>query len=211
MVSKIVSVLATLSQAGIRAKRGTLSEKAIRPESPVAVIYPERSVSDLLTLAVEVFGTNAVQCEDTAISVVEALKGMRAGCTMEKCRYSGKTGLFSVKILASWPVALAQKVYLDGSRLSNVIGFSAEACYRELIGDSGSTTQWVWTLTVEELLPEGKAPVADYSGSHAIRVVTDGGAELFSDGTWISVQRRGDARGTVQTRVLQCGSHTVES
>ncbi len=212
MVNKMISVLSSLAQAGIRAKRGTLNEKAITPASPVAVVYPERSAPDVLTLAVEIFGTHAVQCEDVAYEAVAVLNTLRAGCTVEKCQYSGKTGLFSVKILASWPVALAQKVYLDGVLLPHVTAFQAEGTSEAYVLEDGTSSQsaWIWLLTLEELLPEGKKPDSTWGGIHTIKVVSQGGTEIYGTCCWTSVRRDCDSRGMVQKRTLKCWSRTTE-
>ena len=212
MVNKIISVLTALAQAGIRARRGTLHQKAIVPNSPVAVVYPEKSAPDLLTLAVETFGTTAVACEDAAYETLEVLKSLRASCTVEKCQYSGKTGLFSVKILASWSAALVQIVYVDGQRLGYLTDLQAVATseiHRADNGD-GSQSQWLWELTITVLLPETMAPEQAFSGVHTVRVVTDGGTEVYGKGYWTSVRRKCDSRGILQTRTMQCWSRTTE-
>lgn len=212
MVAKLISVLSALGAAGIRARRGTLNEKAILPESPVAVAYPERSAADALTIAVEVFGGNAVDCENLAYEAADVLNGLRASCTVEKCQYSGRTGLFSLKVLAQWPAELVQRVYLDDQLMTDLTDFRAEATSEAYLSDTGESTQtdWTWTLTLEELLSEGKAPESEWTGTHTVKVVTAGGTEIYSNGCWTSVCREGDSRGTVQKRTLKCWSRTVE-
>ena len=212
MVNKMVSVLMALSQAGIRARRGTLNEKAIAPTSPVAVIYPEKSAPDMLTLAVETFGPNAVQCEDTAYETLTVLNSLRGSCTVEKCQYSGKTGLFSVKILVSWPVTLVQRVYINGERLSYLTDLRVEATSQVYRAEDGSSSQsqWVWELTFTELLPENKAPVKNLSGTYTVHVEADGGTEVYTQGCWTSVRRECDSRGILQIRTMQCMNRTIQ-
>lgn len=212
MVARIISVLSTLNQAGIRARRGTLNEKAIAPDSPVAVVYPEKSAPDFLTLAVEVFGTHAVQCEDVAYEALGVLHSLRGDCTVEKCQYSGKTGLFSVKILASWPAALAQEVYLDDVLLPHLTDFRAEATSEAYLLEDGQCTQssWVWTLTLEELIPEGKIPDAQWAEVHTVKVVSAGGTEVYTPCCWTSVRRDCDSRGILQIRTMKCWKRTIE-
>lgn len=212
MVAQLISVLSSLNQAGIRAKRGTLNEKAIKPDSPVAVVYPEKSTAQELVMAVEIFGTQAVQCEDVAYEAVAVLNGIRGNCTVEQCQFSGKTGLFSVKILARWPRELAQKVYLDGVQITNLTAFHADATCEVFKMDSGDIvqTEWCWDLTIEELLAAGKTPEAAFADAHTVKVVTAGGTETYSNCHWLSVTRRGDSRGTLQTRKLRCWNRTTE-
>lgn len=212
MVAKIISVLTALNQAGIRAKRGTLNGKVIMPESPVAVVYPAKSTPEELVVAVEIFGTHAVQCEDQAYAAVSVLNDIRGNCAVDPCRYSGKTGLFSVKILAKWDVSMAQSVYLDGVLISNLTDFHVDATCEVYKLDSGDIiqTEWSWVLTMEELLSAAKVPEVAFTGAHTVRVVTTGGTEVYSGCHWLSVTRRGDSRGTLQTRKLQCWSRTTE-
>ena len=212
MVEKMISVLPALNQAGIRAKRGTLNEKVIRPASPVAVVYPEKSAPEQIVVAVEVFGTNAVACEDLAYEAVAVLNGLRASCTVDQCRYSGKTGLFSVKVLARWNAGFAQRIYLDGVELTCLESFSVTGTSEVYQSEDGQTqqTEWVWILTLEELLPERRTPEANGAGTHSVEVRTTGGTEVFGNGHWISATREADSRGTLQKRVLKCYSRVVE-
>lgn len=212
MVKKLSAVLTALGDAGIRAKRGTLNERAIRPASPVAVVYPEKSAPEELVVAVEVFGTQAVICEDLAYEAVEALNSIRGSCTVEKCQYSGKTGLFSVKILAKWNAGYVQRIYLDNVELTYLSGFSVAGTSETYLAEDGTTTQteWVWLLTIEELLPASRVPQKYYESAHTVKVVTSGGTEIYSDGRWVSVQRKVDSRGTAVVRTLKCYTRTTE-
>ena len=212
MVNKMISVLTALNQAGIRAKRGTLNDKVILPASPVAVVYPEKSEPERITVAVEVFGTKAVICEDMAYEAVAVLNDLRASCTVDSCHYSGKTGLFSVKILARWNAGFAQRVFLDDVELTCLEGLSITGTSEIYQSEDGTTlqTEWVWVLTMEELLPGRKAPEENGSGTHPVRVITAGGTEVYGNGRWISASRKADSRGPWQTRVLKCYQRTTE-
>lgn len=78
-------MLTALSRADIRARRGTLSERAISPKNPVAVVYPEKSAPEELVVAVEIFGNEAVACEDLAYEAVAVLNGIQGSCQVGKC------------------------------------------------------------------------------------------------------------------------------
>lgn len=212
MVTKITAVLAALNQAGIRAKRGTLTERAIAPRNPVAVVYPEKSVPEKLVVAVEIFGPKAVGCEDLAYEAVDVLNGIKGHCTVDKCQYSGTTGLFSIKIRAQWDTALAQRVYLDGKLLSNLTGFQVSGT-AEVVQTGEATaaqTKWTWLLTMEELLPAGRVPDTAFEGSHTVRVITTGGTEVYSGGYWTDVSQTGDSRGTLRRCTLKCWDRKTE-
>lgn len=212
MVTKIAAVLTALNQAGIRAKRGTLTERAIAPRNPVAVVYPEKSVPEKLVVAVEILGPKAVECEDLAYEAVDVLNEMKGHCTVEKCQYSGMTGLFAVKIRAQWDTALAQRVYLDGKLLSNVtsVQISGTAEVVQTGEETAVQTKWIWLLTVEELLPAGRVPDPAFEGSHTVRVITTGGTEVYSGGYWTAVSQTGDSRGTLRRRTLKCWDRKTE-
>ena len=212
MVERLATALMTLSAAGIRCKRGTLNDKAILPDSPVAVAYPYREDSKELVVAVEVYGSHAVECENTAYQALEAMKTDGWACSSQKCVYNGKTGLFSTLILATWEKAPAAKIYLDGMRVSKLKYFQVKGTVQDVAPDDTGASQWIWrwVLTLEQRISFAAAPERDWNSNHALKVVTDGGTELYADCRTVSVDMERDARGMILRRTLESISRTVQ-
>ena len=210
MVERLVTALTTLGAVGIRCKRGTLNDKAILPDSPVTVAYPYREDGKEIVVAVEIYGAHAVECENTTYQALAALKTDGWDCTSQKCVYNGKTGLFSALILASWEKTPKAKVYLDGLRVSNVKRFQVTGGVTEVAADGGNRGVWKWELTLEQRLAATAAPAVHWDGNHTLKVVTDGGTEIYADCSVSAVHMEMDDRGMVLRRTLESTSRTVQ-
>lgn len=104
-MERVNQAVAALTAAGIRARRGYPAAKMPSLGSPAAAVSVERITPKETAVAVTVYAAaqqGGAVCEDTAWEAVQALTAAGAACTMESCAFSGKTGMFSVRVLAVW-------------------------------------------------------------------------------------------------------------
>lgn len=226
MVERIQQVVNALSAGGIRARRGYPEEKYFRPDSPVAAVYLEEARGESVTVAAQIFGGNASDCEDCADLAWTLLTALEGECTVESCCYERQMGLYSMRVLIRWdpgedeqlevetgtePETEAEPSYtvaLNGVQMPYVTAFSAL-----FIGELYQSTETadasilynakVWALTVEELLPSEAALVADVEEPFTLSVARAGGTENYAQCRWDTIRRTETADGVRQVRVAK--------
>lgn len=105
---RILSVIEALTNAGFRAERGYPGKGMPYPDGPVVAVSLQEQTADRFTLAVRLYCTvelGGIVCEDRALDMVPVLENLGADCTVGACSFSGKSGLFSVCVLAGWNTA----------------------------------------------------------------------------------------------------------
>lgn len=104
-LQRINSVVAALQEAQIRAQRGFPVGKMPYLTTSVAGVCIELIQAHAVTLAVRIFTPlehGGAACEDTAMQAAEILAQMGAACQIQSCSFDGKTGLFSMAVLATF-------------------------------------------------------------------------------------------------------------
>ena len=180
---RITAVIEALQSLGIRADRGYPNKGMPYPDAPVVAVSLQEQTADKLILAVQVYCTvefGGIVCEDLSMDIVPILEGQGAVCTVENCGFSGKSGLFSVRILARWDTAkkpeLGFTVQAGTQMLPYVTALSARRAVdrtQEGAEDHG------WFITVTELLPFSVQPEADLDESFTLTVSRLGGTESY--------------------------------
>lgn len=100
-----------LQQAGIRARRGYPAGKMPYLTAPAVGVSLEEATAEAVTVAVWVFAPlsdGGTACEDTAILAAETLARLGARYQIKCCDFDGRTGLFSLKVLAAFSQTAAE-------------------------------------------------------------------------------------------------------
>ncbi len=108
---RILDVIEALVSAGFRAERGYPGKGMPYPDAPVVAVSLQEQKSDSFTLAVRIYCTvelGGILCEDLSLDMVPVLEGLGAECTVGACGFSGKSGLFSICVMAKWNTAAAE-------------------------------------------------------------------------------------------------------
>lgn len=224
-LQRINETVEALQSAGFRADRGYPNTGMPYPSTPVVAVNLHSQTADTVALAVTVYCSVAyggIVCEDKALEVAAVLEGIGAACQVGSCDFSGKTGLFSLTILARWveeteeeeetpaakPVEVPPTVLFNDEVLPYATGFSAE---RTAEVSSVGASDGIWTVTVEELIPlkyvTFGAPTDDFS----LAVKRDSVEEKYSNCVLQTLLRRETSQGLYQKRVAKTWSEPVVS
>ena len=204
---RITQVIDALQAVGIRADRGYPNKGMPYPDAPVVAVNLQEQTAEKLLLAVQVYCTvevGGIVCEDLSLDIVPILEELGAACTVENCGFSGKSGLFSIRILAAWditeePVA-AFTVQAGASMLPFVTAVSAR---RAVDMTQDGTEDDGWYITVTELLPLGNQPEADSEESFTLTVSRLGGTESYPECTWAELYYEPTAQGVIRRRIAR--------
>lgn len=101
----VAKAVDALQAAGIPAKRGYPAEKMPYLTAPAAAVALEEASAEAVTVAVWVFAPlrdGGTVCEDTAMLAAETLAGLGAQYHIKSCGFDGRTGLFSLTVLATF-------------------------------------------------------------------------------------------------------------
>ena len=209
---RITQVIDTLQSVGIRADRGYPNKGMPYPDAPVVAVNLQEQTAEKLTLAVQVYCTvefGGIVCEDLSLDIVPILEGLGAVCTMENCGFSGKSGLFSIRILARWDTSEKPErgftVQVGDSMLPFVTAVSARrAVDKTMVSTELVTEDDGWYITVSELLPLGNQPEPDSTETFTLTVSRLGGTESYPDCMWAELYYEPTAEGAIRRRIARC-------
>jgi hypothetical protein len=205
-------VIDALQAMGIRADRGYPGKGMPYPDAPVVAVSLQEQTADKTILAVHVYCTvefGGTVCEDLAMDIAGILENLDGKCTVEDCSFSGKSGLFSIRILAVWDTRpepdIAFTVQVGAQMLPFVTAFSARRD-RELtqVAAETVTDDKGWKITVTELLPLANKPEPDSAESFDLILSCRGGTEQYSDCRWSELYYEPTADGMLRRRVARC-------
>lgn len=214
MVStKINQVLAALRTAGIQVTRGYPGSKIAGVVKPVAAVSLEEYTDRFLTLAVDVFGPtewDGSACEELALNIAAILQEDMAACTVGKCQFAGKMGLFTVRVLAKWYRELEYAVDIDENRIARVTSFCAEkSTVRVPYIDSTTgdvltkVEQNEWTIKVTDIWPLNEKLPEERTDAFTLFVMRPGGLEAYEECTWQQITIEETPAGVLRTRVAK--------
>lgn len=210
---RITEVIDALQSLGIRADRGYPGKGMPYPDAPVVAVSLQEQTAEKLTLAVQVYCTvefGGTVCEDLSMDIVPILEGQGAACTVERCSFDGKSGLFSIPIYAAWDTApipeAAFTVQVGDEMLPFVTAVSARRDVEKSLIDGSDifVDDGGWFITVTELLPLSNTPEADSTESFTLIVSRKGGTESYADCQWGELYYEPTAAGMIRRRVARC-------
>lgn len=205
-------VIATLKAAGFRTQRAypAQSMPAITGVVAAACLDSVDYTMEATTVKVEILcpvSLGAAVCEDAAIEAGAAMQAAGMFCRVEGITFNGKTGLFSVAVLAS-TAKLADQLgnmpFKIGAVVQNyVVTFTAE---RQVSKDASQVEDAPWTVRLEQFFPFGAKEDTDPSGN---MFTLTNGSEVYHGCCWASQKRVTEAAGTRQIREGTAMSRTV--
>ena len=214
---RINQVIDALQSAGIRADRGFPGKGMPYPDAPVVAVNLQQLRKDRVTLAVQVYCTvefGGIVCEDLSMDIADLLEALEAECTVGNCSFDGKSGLFSIRILAEWETApepeIPFTVQVGATMLPFVTACSAKRD-RELTMVAGdlATEDKGWFITVTELLPLANKPEKDSDDRFTLILSRRGGTETYADCRWSEVYYEPTAEGMLRRRVARCWGERI--
>ena len=214
MVSeKINQVISALQAADIQASRGYTGSKVAAVVKPVTAVSLQEYTDRFLTIAVDVLGPTEFDgsaCENLAVEVADILTDIMATCTVGNCEFSGKTGLFSVRVLARWYRELEYAVDIDDETIARVTACQAEKNTVQVpyvdsaTGDVLTTVERsVWTVTITDIWPLNEKLPEERTDAFALFVMRPGGAEAYMQCVWEKITLEETPAGVLRTRVAK--------
>ena len=211
----------SLEDVGFQAERGYPATKIPVLHSPVIMVSLQAYTDRYVTLAADVFvpaEAGGGQCEETAVRVADVLTENLAVCSVDECRYAGKMGMFTVRVLARWHREAAYAVMVDGAAIAHVIACQAEKNQVRIPyihSETGETLTTVgaleWKITITDLVPMNQKVEADEKPSFELLLMRAGGAEIYPACMWTQVHFEDTPAGVLRTRVAVTNQDRIVS
>lgn len=202
-----------LEEIGIQAGRGYPGTKIPLVYSPVVTVSLEEYTEHTLTLAADVFVAaeqGGSECEETAMKVAGVLTEKMAVCSVGACKYSGQTGLFTVRVLARWYRELDYAVKIDDVAIAYVTSCCAEKATVRLPyvdATTGETLVTVsgseWNITVTDIWPLNEKMQPETAETFTLFVMRPGGLEAYPGCMWTQITLEETPAGVLRTRVAK--------
>ncbi len=210
----IVEVIDALQSMGVRTERGFPGKGMPYPDTPVVAVNLHEQTEKTLTLSVMIYCTAAfggTACEDLGMDIAVILQAMEGKCTVGSCSFDGKSGLFTLRVLAAWDIAAepeaAFTVQIGDEILPYVTAVSARQDMRwSLISGEVCDDDNGWFITVTELLPQYVRPETDSTGTFTIMISRRGGSESYPNCRWGEIYHEPTAGGAIRRRVARTWS-----
>lgn len=216
----IEATLEALREAGIRAQRGFPAEKMPYLTETVAGVTLQQARADSVTVAVWIYGPLGLggpACEDLAIRAAEALTALGGQCSIGKCEFDGKAGLFRLPVQAVFlqaSAALGVEVRLNGVLVTDLTKVSTRyhSVKSDYTTDTGTgkpyyvATERTWRIQIEDLLPNKTVP-RELGDNFFIIIRRADGTEQYEGCFWESITTEPAGSGLRRVRVaLTCSS-----
>lgn len=208
-----------LKSAGIRAERGFPSDLIKAITGPVAAVTVEQSDQKKIVLAVTVYGPadqGGRVCEELAQTVAQVLREKRGRCQVGSCSFDAESGLFSVKVTATWLETLHNTVQIDNVTLAYATEFSAvqtrqvqQVTDAETGEKSVVNEEVIWTVAIQELLPFREVMVVDHKESFTLRVKHENCTEIYPECYWLSITLEETDGGLIRKRIARSWTERV--
>ncbi len=215
-------VLRRLRQENFTADVAYPGQKYPRITEPVAAVHIEKVDRANLTVTVEVniicpADMGGTACEVEALRATEVLRWSGAVCIQNGCTYDGISQVYVVSVLATFTgiteedscmIGPGFSVYLDGYRqpyavavsAREVPGFQAEYVMGESAPAGISQGNWIWQISLEELIPAGSPETAEPQGTFQLKIVTDQLTEIYYHCRWTERRREFSQQGLRRIR-----------
>ncbi len=139
----------------------------------------------------------AAVCEEKALAAGQILTDLGGKCSVGKCRFDGRAGLFCVDVTGVFDSA-PPKVVVDGVELHHVLAFTS---WRALDDEVTDWSNAKWNFRLEEYFPMGVDQEADPVNPFILMHISPSGSEAYLDSTWTYQRRIWDASGVRQIRL----------
>ncbi len=213
------NAVAALHEAGIRAERGYPAARIPALTGPVVAVTVEHSDQKHTCLAATVYGPaeqGGQVCESLAQTVAEVLREKRARCKVDNCHYDEESGLFSVKVSASWLESLRNTIQIDNATLAYATEFSAvqtrqvqQVTDPETGKKSVVNEEVIWTVAIQELLPFREVMVVDHKASFTLQVKHDNCTEIYPECYWLSITLEEGDGGLIRKRIARSWTERI--
>lgn len=211
-------VLRVLRDGGFRADVAYPGQKHPVISESVAAVHILKTDGAQRTVTAEVFivckaSLGGTRCETDAVEAAQLLSDAGAECVLEGCEYDGINQTYSVRILATFREetvvpTLDFQICEGTTLLPHAVRFCAERVADNEVhysmGQSApagiSEGQWIWNITLEELVPPGEPEVVCMEAKK-LTVTTETGTESYTGCCWKSIKREFTRDGLRQIRV----------
>lgn len=209
----IEQVISALREAGFptqRAYPGTAMPAITQVVAAVrlaeADLEKRETTLEVMLLCPQNLGAPAV--EDAAVTAGEALKDIDLYCVIGSAEFDGKSGLFSIRCLATKPEK--KRTYLDvpfrigAVDQSRVVSFTSQRQTSETVTQLSEAP---WTVRLEQFFRNGYGEDSDPS-SETFTITN--GEEVYLGCKWTSCKRTRELEGTRQIREGTAVSRTIQ-
>lgn len=208
IVAKVIEILQNVD---IRADEAYPGGRIPALTGPVAAVRLGKVDRTVRTTAVQVIIMSPADqggsvCEATALRAIQALEDESAACQKAVCQFDNTADVFYIEITAeffgvalenSWSPGPGYAVTIGLQPMEWATGFSIQ---RQIDDEVTSIADAQWSFTLEELLGPGSVDPPNPAEPFVLTVTRPLGDEIFSDCTWISVERKDTIRGISQVR-----------
>lgn len=218
-MNRLNHTVTALQNAGFRADCGYPGKLVQVPDSPIITVTIERSSQKEIVLAVTIYGPPELGgqiCEELAQEVAATLRGLAARCEVGICQFEDASGLFRLKVLATWKKNLHNRVRIDGQSLVYANEFSAvqtrqvEKVVDEETGQEQVINEEViWTVAVQELLPFSQAMEVDHKEAFTLSVVHENCVETYPECYWLSITLEETDGGLIRKRIARSWTERI--
>lgn len=225
--SIVKRVIQILNDGGIPAQEAQPAGRMVNILVPVAAvsiqsIEQEKREATVRVEIVAMASEGGAHCEDTAMKAYELLRDAGGVCSVERCTFQGKTGVFTMPVLATFSGDAYRKnwvpledlwntftVELGGNTLSYATAFTATQAVSD--PETEELSDMSWNFTVEEWIPAGKSAPESPVGVFLMTVITDATREQFEGCSMTVVQRQMEESGVKQVRKGVAALRTVKT
>lgn len=209
----ITQTIRALEEAGIPTRRGFPASVMPHTSELVAAVMVESVTEEAIVLEITVFSPaeqGGTVCEDSAVSAVAALSALGVRCSIKKCAFNGKSGMFSVPILAQWRRKPSSGVKVNGvgcpymTALSvqkevNLVTIKDESTGEPTLTSAGK----YWKVTIEEVLPASEPLPTVTEEAFNIQILRVTGTDYYRDCYWDKMEVQETLTGVRLIRVAK--------
>ncbi len=221
-ISILELVLRRLREENFTADAAYPGQKYPLITQTVAAVHIEKVDRSDLSVTVEVniicpASMGGTQAELEALRATEVLRWAGAECVQQGCSYDGAAQVYVVPVQATFTGITAEdsftlgpgfSVHINDTLMPFAVSFQAE---QELENEAHfemgerapigiSQGGWVWTIKLEELIPNGNLEAVTASELFEVKVANDTVTETYYHCRWTQVQREFTREGLRRVR-----------
>lgn len=215
-------VLQRLREENFTADVAYPGQKFPQISGPVAAVHIEKVDRASLTVTVEVnvicpASMGGTACEVEALRATEILRWAGAVCVQNGCTYDGVSQVYAVAVLATFTCVTEAEsctmgpgfeVFINDIFQPYAVVFSeeenqahgAEYVMGEAAPSGISQGSYLWSITLEELIPAGSPETAEPAAAFELKVKTAVKTEVYYHCRWVTVRREFTREGLRRVR-----------
>ena len=196
------NVTQALRDGGFSVERGYPAGKLAVISGPVCAVnlqqanLREQTAAALVTV-LSPAEQGAAACETAALEAAQILSELGGKCSVEKCGFDGRTGLFSAQITAQFYTSIP-KVTIDGQQLMRIVAFTS---WRTVDDEITDLEMAPWQFRIEEFFPVGTGEEPEPSVPFMLIHICENGSQTFTECEWTYQRREWSASGIRQIRL----------